>query len=136
MTPLQSDRHQELKLLLAREPADSWPAIVNLWASASRIYASPAGPNGYIHPAYELVEMIGDRIEDFSTLLKQNLTNPNPNVCAYCLICLERVDQLRLTSEQRQELLQRDEALDVVTGCFGSTPTLARFVELRGQSYL
>ena len=136
MTPLQSDRHQELTQLLARKPADCWPAIVNLWASAERIYTSPAGPDGYIHPAYELVEMICARIDDFSPLLKQDLTNPNPNVCAYCLTCLERVDQLRLTAEQRQELRQRDEVLDVVTGCFGSTPTLARFVELSGESYL
>ena len=136
MTLHQSDRHQELVILLARKPADCWPAIVNLWASAKRIYTSPAGPNGFVDPAYELVEMICDRIEEFSPLLKQNLTNPNPNVCAYCVTCLERVDQLRLTVEQRQELLQRDEVLDVVTGCFGSKPTLARFVERSGQSHL
>ncbi len=43
----------------------------------------------------------------------------------YCVTCLERVDQLRLTAEQRQELLQRDEVLDIGTSCFGSTPTLA-----------
>ncbi len=136
MTLHQSDRHQELVILLAHKPADCWPAIVNLWASAKRIYTSPAGPTGFVHPAYELVEMICDRIEDFLPLLKQNLTNLNPNVCAYCVTCLERVDQLRLTDEQREELLQRDEVLDVVTGCFGSKPTLARFVERSRQSHL
>ncbi|GAA5511213.1 hypothetical protein [Novipirellula caenicola] len=136
MTPLQSDRHQELTQLVACKPADCWPAILDLWTSTKKIYTLPAGPNGYIDPAYELVELICERIDDFFPMLNQEVTHSNPNVCAYCLTCLERVDRLQLTAEQLQELRQRDEVLDVVSGCFGSTPTLARFVELSGQSYL
>jgi len=132
----QSRSHDELMLILGRGPADSWGEIVALWGSADRIYTGPVGPNGVIDPAYELVSLVCERIADYLPYLNQHLTNPNANVCAYCLTCLERVEKLKPTVTQREELLQRTEVLDVVYGCFGSKPTLARFFELRGQAYL
>ncbi len=132
----QSTNHDELMSILAREPAHSWPDIVALWASADRVYTAPAGPNGNLDPAYELVILVCDRIVDYLPYLNRDLTNPNANVCAYCLTCLEHVDMLHPTAAQREELLQRTEILNVITGCFGSKPTLAQFLERRVQSYL
>lgn len=136
MTRLQSEHHDELRRILAHEPEEAWRDIVALWASADRVYTAPAGPNGFIHPAYELAVLVCDEVEAYLPYLTRDITNPNANVCAYCLTCLERAGKLNPTAKQRDELLQRTDVLDVVTGCFGSTPTLARFLELKGKAYL
>ena len=134
--PLPSDRHEELLEILAREPADAWGDIVALWATTERVYTLPAGPNGFIHPAYELVTLIVERIDDFLYYLTNDVTNENPIVCAYCLTCLEQADRLQLSMHQIDELQHRTEVLDVSSGCFGSSPTLSQFFELNGDSFL
>ena len=134
--PLPSDRHEELLGILAGEPADAWCDIVALWAKADRVYTLPAGPNGFIHPAYELVALIVERIDDFFPYLKNDVTNENPQVCAYCLTCLGQADKLHISMQQIAKLKHRTEVLEVVSGCFGSTPTLSRFFELSGRNFL
>jgi len=121
--------HEYLTLveMLKKDVDDAWSGVVRVWAESPRVYSGPSGPDGFIHPAFDLAQLAPIHIADIETRLTLGLANRNANVAAYCALSLSLMNDHCLPKRYIDMVADRTEILDVSFGCFGTAPTLAEF---------